>query len=52
MEFSTGQIDIDTALNYLDLDEDIYMRIPYGYVRYRLEAHKNDIDQKTHELLL
>jgi hypothetical protein len=52
MKQRTGQFEIDTALLYSDLDEEIYMRIPDGYVRYMKEVHKKIIDPSTHVLLL
>jgi Reverse transcriptase (RNA-dependent DNA polymerase) len=48
----TGQFDIETTFLYSDLDEEIYMRIPDGYVRYMKEVHHRDIDPTTHELRL
>jgi Reverse transcriptase (RNA-dependent DNA polymerase) len=32
MKLRTGQFDIETAFLYSDLDEEIYLRIPEGYV--------------------
>jgi Reverse transcriptase (RNA-dependent DNA polymerase) len=36
----TGQFDIETAFLISDLDEEIYLRIPEGYVRYMHEKTK------------
>jgi hypothetical protein len=52
MKLRTGQFDVETALLYSDLDEEIYMRIPEGYDRYMLEVHNKKIDPSTHVLLL
>jgi Reverse transcriptase (RNA-dependent DNA polymerase) len=52
MKLRTRQFDIETAFLYLDLDEEIYMRIPEGYGRYMLEVHNKTIDRSTHVLLL
>jgi Reverse transcriptase (RNA-dependent DNA polymerase) len=48
----TGQFDIETAFLYSELDEEIYMRLPDGYVKYMLEVHNVKIDPSTHVLLL
>jgi hypothetical protein len=37
---------------YSELEEEIYMRIPRGYVIYVLEVHNKVIDPSTHVLLL
>jgi Reverse transcriptase (RNA-dependent DNA polymerase) len=52
MKLRVGQFDIETAFLYSDIDEEIYMRIPEGYVRYMLEVHSKNIDPSTHVLLL
>jgi Reverse transcriptase (RNA-dependent DNA polymerase) len=52
MKPRTGQFDIKTAFLYSELDEEMYMRIPEGYVRYMLEVHNKTIDPSTHVLLL
>jgi hypothetical protein len=52
MKIRTGQVDIETAFLYSDLDKAIYMRIPDGYVRYMKEVHNKNIDPTTHVLLL
>jgi hypothetical protein len=52
MNLRTGQFDIETAFLYSDLDEETYMRIPEGYVRYMLEVHNKVTDPATHVLLL
>jgi Reverse transcriptase (RNA-dependent DNA polymerase) len=52
MKLRTGKFDNETAFLYSDLDQEIYMRIPEGYVRYMLEVHKKNIDPSTHVLLL
>jgi hypothetical protein len=52
MKLRSGQFYIETAFLYSDLDEEIYMRIPEGYVRYMLEVHNKKIDPSTHVLLL
>jgi Reverse transcriptase (RNA-dependent DNA polymerase) len=52
MKLRTGQLDIKTTFLYSDLYEEIYKRIPEGYVRYMLEVHNNKIDPSTHLLLL
>jgi Reverse transcriptase (RNA-dependent DNA polymerase) len=52
MKRRNSQFDIETAFLYSDLDEEIYMRIPEGYVRYMLEVHKITIDTSTHMNLL
>jgi Reverse transcriptase (RNA-dependent DNA polymerase) len=48
MKLRNEQFDIETAFLYSDLDEEIYMRIPDGYVRYMKEVHNRDIDPTTH----
>jgi Reverse transcriptase (RNA-dependent DNA polymerase) len=52
MKLRTGQFAIETAFLYSDLDEEINMRIPEGYVRYTLDVHNEQIDPSTHVLLL
>jgi Reverse transcriptase (RNA-dependent DNA polymerase) len=52
MKLRTGKFDIETAFLYLDLDQEIYMRIPEGYVRNMLEVNNKRIDPYTHLLLL
>jgi Reverse transcriptase (RNA-dependent DNA polymerase) len=52
MKLCTGQFHIETSFLYSDLDEEIYMRIPDGYVRYMKEVHNRDIDLLTHVLHL
>jgi Reverse transcriptase (RNA-dependent DNA polymerase) len=51
MKLRTGQFDLKTAFLYSDLDEEIYMRIPEGYIRYMLEVHNKTIYPSTHVLL-
>jgi hypothetical protein len=48
----TGQFDIETAFLYSELDEEIYMRLPYGYVKYMLEVHNVKIYPSKNVLLL
>jgi Reverse transcriptase (RNA-dependent DNA polymerase) len=48
----TGQFDIETAYLYSELDEEIYIRIPDGYVKYILEVHNVKLYPSTHVLLL
>jgi Reverse transcriptase (RNA-dependent DNA polymerase) len=48
MKLCTGQFDIETAFLQSDLDEEVYMRIPEGYVRYMLKVHIKNIDPSTH----
>jgi Reverse transcriptase (RNA-dependent DNA polymerase) len=48
----TGQFDKETAFLYSELDEEIYMRLPDGYVNYMLEVHNVEIDPSTLVLLL
>jgi Reverse transcriptase (RNA-dependent DNA polymerase) len=50
MKLCTRQFYIATAFLYADLDEEIYMRVPEGYVRYMLEVHNKVIDPSTHVL--
>jgi hypothetical protein len=52
MKLCTGQFDMETAILYSDLDEEIYMRIPEGYVRCMLEVQNKSIYPSTHVLLL
>jgi Reverse transcriptase (RNA-dependent DNA polymerase) len=52
MKLRTGQFDIEIAFLYSDIDEEIYMKIHEGYVRYMLEVHNKRIDPSTHVLLL
>jgi Reverse transcriptase (RNA-dependent DNA polymerase) len=52
MKLRTGQFDVETAFLYSDLDEEIYITNPEGYVRYMLEVHNKRIDPSTHVLLL
>jgi Reverse transcriptase (RNA-dependent DNA polymerase) len=47
MRLRTGQFDVETALLYSDFDEEIYMRIPGGDVRYMLEVHIKKINTST-----
>jgi hypothetical protein len=47
-----GQFYIETAFLYSELDEEIYMRLPDGYVKYMLEVHNVKIHPSTHVLLL
>jgi Reverse transcriptase (RNA-dependent DNA polymerase) len=48
----TRQFDTETAFLYSELDEEIYMRLPGGYVKYMLEVHNIKIDPSTRILLL
>jgi Reverse transcriptase (RNA-dependent DNA polymerase) len=48
----TGQVDIESAFLYSEPDEEIYMRLPDGYVKYMLEVHNFKIDPSTYVLLL
>jgi Reverse transcriptase (RNA-dependent DNA polymerase) len=48
----TGKFDIETGFLYSELDQDIYMRLPDGYVKYMLEVHKVKIDPSMHVILL
>jgi hypothetical protein len=52
MKLRTGQFDIETAFLFSDLDEEIYMRIPEGYVRYMLAVHHKKINPSTHTHVL
>jgi Reverse transcriptase (RNA-dependent DNA polymerase) len=47
-----GQFDIETSFLYSELDKEIYMRLPDGYVKYMLEVHNVKIDPSTLVLLL
>jgi hypothetical protein len=40
------KFDIDSALLYGKLDEDLWMAFPEGYDRYIKEKHNNDINTK------
>jgi Reverse transcriptase (RNA-dependent DNA polymerase) len=50
MKLSTRQFDIDIVFLYSEIDEEIYMRFPEGYVRQILEVHSKVIDPSTHAL--
>jgi hypothetical protein len=52
MKLHTGQFDIETVFLYSDLDEENYIRIPDGYVRYMKEVNNRIIDPTTHAILL
>jgi Reverse transcriptase (RNA-dependent DNA polymerase) len=51
-ELRSGKIYIDTAFLNSELDEEIYKRLPDGYVMYMLEVHYVTLDPTTHVLLL
>jgi Reverse transcriptase (RNA-dependent DNA polymerase) len=51
MKLRIGQFNIKTTFLYSDLDEEIYMRIPEGFVRYMLDVHNKTIDLPAHVLL-
>jgi hypothetical protein len=50
-KLQNGQFDIETSFLYSDLDEEIYMILPDGYVKYMLEAHNVKIDHVFHHCL-
>jgi hypothetical protein len=52
MKLRTGQFDLETAFLYPNLNEETYMRIPKGYVRYMLEVQNKTIEPSKHVLLL
>jgi Reverse transcriptase (RNA-dependent DNA polymerase) len=43
MKLRTGQFDIKTAFLYSDLAEEMYMRIPEGYVGYMVEVAQKSL---------
>jgi hypothetical protein len=47
----SGHVHIETTLLYSDLNNEIYMRLPAGYVKYMLEVHNFTIDPTTHVLI-
>jgi hypothetical protein len=48
----TLQFDIETTFFYSDLDEEINMKLPDGYVKYMLKVHNINIDPSTDVILL
>ena len=52
MKLDAGQFDIETAFLYGLLEEELWMTIPDGYIKYLKDKHGKTIDPKTHCLKL
>ena len=56
LHLSTGQFDIETAFLYGDLEEELWMEIPDGYIQFLNETYPqnsySNMSAKTHCLLL
>jgi len=48
MKLFAGQFDIETAFLYGDLDEEIWMELPDGYIEYLQKVHNLFISKLTH----
>jgi hypothetical protein len=48
LKLEARQFDLEKAFLYGKLEEDLWMAIPEGYLRYVKEKHKKDNNTKTH----